>query len=374
MKMSTSKKNKNSHISKFLNIALFVVPTILIVILYIISRYFPNAVYKIYTTGLFKVITYLPKILTKGWRYSFAEVCLVIFILFFLIYTVSTMTKTIIALVKKGDKPFHRLIRYGSFIVKTICVILSTFILFGAFNYNSLPLSDIAGYELRKRDTQTLAELCLLLEEKASASYVEVRETDIFVYTSEANKAYEKAREQYDFFDGYTEVLTSAKPAFSSIIMCYLQISGIYPYLLPESVINAKTPTCALPHTVCHELAHQMGFAREDEANYVAFIACISSDKQEFVYSGYYEAFLYSMNALYVYDYEKWEKIHKETDPRILEDMKKSSEFWDSFSTPNDFLGNLSENVNDAYLNINNVSDGTHSYGRVVDLLLAHYF
>ena len=54
--------------------------------------------------------------------------------------------------------------------------------------------------------------------------------------------------------------------------------------------------------------------------------------------------------------------------------MKKSSDFWDSFSTPNNILGNLSENVNDAYLTANNVADGTHSYGRVVDLLLAHYF
>ena len=285
-----------------------------------------------YTQPAF-VITYFPTNLTKGWRYSFAEVCLVIFILFFLIYTVSTITKTIIALVKKGDKPFHRLIRYGSFIVKTICVILSTFILFGAFNYNSLPLSDIAGYELRKRDTQTLAELCLLLEEKASASYVEVRETDIFVYTGEANKAYEKAREQYDFFDGYTEVLTSAKPAFSSIIMCYLQISGIYPYLLPESVINTKTPTCALPHTVCHELAHQMGFAREDEANFIAYMACLQSDNPIFAYSAYYTAFSYAMDELRYYDTKTWTAIMDSVDKNVKKDISCENAYWSQFET-----------------------------------------
>ena len=374
MKMSTSKTNKKMRSGKLLSFAIFIVPTFVLVVLYLISRHFPGVVHKIYTTGLFKILTYLPKILTKGWRYSFAEACFVIFILLFLIYTIFTIVKTILALVKRTEKPFHRLAKYGSFIVKTICVILSTFILFGAFNYNSLPLWEVAGYEIHKRDTQTLAELCLLLEEKASSSYVEKRETDVFVYIDEANKAYEKAREEYDFFDGYTKVLTPAKPAFASTIMCYLQISGIYPYILPESAVNDKTPTSALAHTVCHELAHQMGFAREDEANYVAFVACISSEMPEFVYSGYYEAFLHSMNALYAYDHDKWEEIYNQTDPRILDDMKKSSDFWDSFSTPNNILGNLSENVNDAYLTANNVADGTHSYGRVVDLLLAHYF
>lgn len=374
MKKSTSKTNNNFFKKSIVRHALFIVPTVLLLVLYIISRFFPGAVHKAYTTGFFKIITYLPKVLVKGWRYSFAEVAFIIFIVFFLIYTISTIVKTIIALVKKQDKPFTRLAKYGWFIERTVCILLSVFILFGAFNYNSLPLAQIAGYEMREYDTETLGELCLLLEEKASENYVENSEADIFTLADESLKAYENAREKYSFFDGYTQFLSSPKLAFTSIVMCYLQISGIYPYLLPESVINTKVPMATLPHTMCHELAHQMGFAREDEANYVAFVAATSSDMPEFIYSGYYSAFVYSMNALYSYDYELWLEIYESADPRIINDMKEAGEFWESFKTPNDLLANLSENVNDAYLNANNVSDGTHSYGRVVDLLLAHYF
>lgn len=374
MKKSTSKTSSNLLKKPLVQHALFVVPTILLLILYFVSRFFPGAVHKVYTTGLFKILTYLPKVLTKGWRYSFAEVALFIFVLFFLIYTISTIVKTIIALVKKHDKPFHRLATYGSFIVKTVCVLLSVFILFGAFNYNSLPLADVAGYEIREYDTKTLGELCLLLEDKASENYIENSDAELFDLIDESLKSYENARKNHAFFDGYAEFLTAPKPAFASIAMCYLQISGIYPYLLPESVVNKKAPMATLPHTMCHELAHQMGFAREDEANFVAFVACTSSEMPEFIYSGYYSAFVYSMNALHSYDYELWLEIYESTDPRIINDMKEASEFWDSFTTPNDVLANLSENVNDAYLNANNVSDGTRSYGRVVDLLLAYYF
>ena len=279
--------------------------------------------------------------------------------------------KTIRALIKKGAQPFHRMAKYGVFVLKTVCILLSAFILLGGFNYNSLPLSEIAGYEIRETDTELLAALCLLLEDKAAENYVDATDIPLFDLLDEAENAYANAREKYTFLNNYTDYLSPPKPAALSIAMCYLQLSGIYPIVYTESLVNYKAPRAGLPHTICHELAHQMGFAREDEANYIAFIACISSSRKEFVYSGYYAAFVYSMNALYQYDCEKWEEVYKQTDSRILQHMRQANEFWDSYTTPNDVLGNISESVNDAYLNSNNVQDGVHSYGRVVDLLIA---
>ncbi|MBE7067523.1 MAG: DUF3810 domain-containing protein [Ruminococcaceae bacterium] len=359
------------HMRSLISCAVFVLMTTLLIVIYIISRQYPHFVYKYYTTGVFKIITFIPKAIARIWPFSFAEFFFVLFLIFFFTYTIIVIGKTIKALILRRYRPLHRFARYCTFILKTICVLLSTFILFGGFNYNSLPLSEVAGYEIKATDTELLAALCRLLEDKAAENYIDATEVPLFDLLDEAENAYANARENYEFLNNYTDFLSPPKPAVLSTGMCYLQLSGIYPIVYTESIVNYKAPRATLPHTICHELAHQMGFAREDEANYIAFIACVSSNRKEFVYSGYYAAFVYSMNALYQYDNDRWLAVYEQTDPRIIDHMRQANEFWDSYTTPNDILGNISESVNDAYLNSNNVSDGVHSYGRIVDLLIA---
>ena len=120
-------------------------------------------------------------------------------------------------------------------------------------------------------------------------------------------------------------------------------------------------------------MAHQRGFAREDEANYIAYLAAISNPDPVFVYSGYYTAFVYAMNALYADDPAAWEEVAAATEEGIFADMRYANQFWSRFETPNDIVANLSQEVNDTYLQANRVEDGVKSYGRVVDLLLAEY-
>lgn len=57
-----------------------------------------------------------------------------------------------------------------------------------------------------------------------------------------------------------------------------------------------------IPVTMCHELSHLSGYMREDEANFIAFLACLQSDDPEFRYSGVYLASVHAMNALLTVD------------------------------------------------------------------------
>ncbi len=124
----------------------------------------------------------------------------------------------------------------------------------------------------------------------------------------------------------------------------------------------------SLPHTICHEMAHQRGFAREDEANYIAYLACIHSDNPLFVYSGYYTAFTYAMDQLYLYDQKSWQEISSATSSGIWLDNLEESNFWQQYQTvSSEFTGS----VNDTYLTVMDVDDGVHSYGRMIDLILA---
>ena len=54
----------------------------------------------------------------------------------------------------------------------------------------------------------------------------------------------------------------------------------------------------------------------------------------------------------------------------VKADIYDNSEYWKQFEGP---VSEISETVNDTYLKANDLEDGTKSYGRVVDLLLAEY-
>jgi hypothetical protein len=155
--------------------------------------------------------------------------------------------------------------------------------------------------------------------------------------------------------------------------MCYLQISGIYPYISPEAVVNIKTPVSELPHTICHEMAHQRGIAREDEANYVGYLAAVNNPDPLFQYSGYSQALSYCLSALYRASSTAYDQIRPRINVGILRDMSIAGNFWRSFEQKNELPAKISTAVNDTYLQIQNIPDGTRSYGRMVDLLLAEF-
>lgn len=258
-------------------------------------------------------------------------------------------------------------------------IICGRFVWLGGMNYSSLSFKELAEYDTVNTDTAVLKKLCAYLGKKASEARNQLDTDDSgAVYSrcsvpeilSVSQTGYEDLKEIYPFFDMYT---VSPKPALFSEIMCYEQISGIFPIVYTESLVNAKTPVAELPHTACHELAHQYGFMQEDEANFIGYLACINSDDVLYIYSGYYTAFRYAMSQLYSYDKDAWQEIAEAVDPGIYTDISKGNSFWSSYEDKAEVIAAVSESVNNAYLQANNISDGTHSYGRMVDLLIAEY-
>ena len=81
--------------------------------------------------------------------------------------------------------------------------------------------------------------------------------------------------------------------------MSYMKILGMYAPFTIEANYNANAPDFAKPFTVCHELSHLKGFMREDEANFIAYLACTGSDNVYLQYAGWVYALIYAANALY---------------------------------------------------------------------------
>jgi hypothetical protein len=148
-------------------------------------------------------------------------------------------------------------------------------------------------------------------------------------------------------------------------------ISGIYSPLTGEANYNAEQPSCDLPYTIAHEMAHQRGFAREDEANFIAFLICSKASHPYLRYSG-------SLRGLRVLSAlrpqvtpERYREIVTALGAGPLQDARASAEFWDR--SRNRTLSSVAERTNDAYLQANRVRSGIRNYGEVTALIIGYY-
>ena len=66
--------------------------------------------------------------------------------------------------------------------------------------------------------------------------------------------------------------------------------------------MNTTIPRFVQPFTTCHEIGHQLGYAKEEEANFCGFLATKSSSDPAFKYSVYVDIYLYAASALYMMD------------------------------------------------------------------------
>ncbi len=147
-------------------------------------------------------------------------------------------------------------------------------------------------------------------------------------------------------------------------------ISGIYIPFTGEATVNALLPEIDLPFVMAHEMAHQRGIAREDEANFTSWLACRESGHAVARYSASLAAYNSFLNALAGVAPDSMRLLNRGLlDPGPTADRKIIFDFWRRYEGPGTAVA---ERVNDAYLKANAQREGTRSYGRMVDLILAH--
>lgn len=368
--------------------------TALINILIIIFYYYlknnlsPEEITNIYTEKLFYYINIPFKFISRITPFSVTEFLLYTVILLFVIslirlfFITGKMIYLYLKLRKEKKYPeIHYIFYPGAAFTFNIfsffCIMISIFILFGGINYMGISYDKKAELKIQASTVADLQKLCLYLGNNASIARSKLSlnldksinenspEYNPFELAEAAQEAYNNIPEEYNITK---KAFPNVKFALGSSLMSNIHITGIYPYVFPEAIVNINTPIMSLPHTICHEMAHQRGFAREDEANFIAYIASISSDNPLMVYSGYYTAFTYSMNMLYEYDRESWEFIYNNMNKNIRLDIQKETTYWKQFES---ISSETSSNINNAYLSAMDIEDGVKSYGRMVDLLLA---
>ncbi len=164
---------------------------------------------------------------------------------------------------------------------------------------------------------------------------------------------------------------TNPKPIALSEPFTYTHISGVYTFYTGEININTNYPDFVLPYTIAHEMSHQHGIAREEEANMVAFLVCMRSTDPYVKYSGLYNTLTYVENALYKADPELYKKYVQSYPKKLIGEDNAYRLFFKKYEEST--AHNVSDAVNNAFLQSQGQQHGTKSYGLVVDLTVAYY-
>lgn len=248
----------------------------------------------------------------------------------------------------------------------------------GGLNYFRYSFAAYSGLEVGSSTVEELTGLCVDLAAEADRLGAEVTRTEdgTMVMAEGFEGSTAKVRQGYAALsDQYYGVLRAGaymrpKPVKFSEVMSLCRITGLYSFYSGEANINVDTPHYSIPSTIAHESAHVCGFMREDEANYISYVACRASADAETQYSGTMLALIHSLNALARTDADAWRQIRTNLSPGVQADLAANSVYWAQYKTK---VGTVAEKANDVHLKLNDQAAGIQSYGRMVDLLLADW-
>lgn len=264
--------------------------------------------------------------------------------------------------------------------VAILCILAAGSVFFSAFitnlgiAYRGTTLDQKLGIESAPVSADELYEATLYLSEKINELEPEIHydanNFSIMPYSfKEMNEklidAYDKFTESNKFIKNFNSRL---KPVMLSEAMSYTHVTGVYTFFTGESNINVNFPDYTVPFTAAHELAHQRGIAREDEANMIAFLVCIGSDDVYIRYSAYMNMYEYMASALYSADKALYKKAARNLIIDAENEMIAYGDFFEKYEKS--VVSKVTGTVNDAYLKVQGTA-GRVSYGMVVDLTVA---
>lgn len=223
-------------------------------------------------------------------------------------------------------------------------------------------LFDVLGYDADAKYTLSeLTELCYDLTDDANA--LEERQSGAATAQEDLLAQVEQA---LPAVDGIPLTPARAKQARYPELFEALGIAGIYCPFTGEAIYNPNELSLSLPYLVTHESAHQAGYAREDEANYIAYLACREGDVR-FQYSGAMYALYYAMEALHDSDTMSWTAARLRMSKAVQRDYYRMNGLRNAEESGSVRLRRTAEA---AFLTITR-QQGARSYGDMVDLLLA---
>ncbi|MEO7765861.1 MAG: DUF3810 domain-containing protein [Ferruginibacter sp.] len=284
----------------------------------------------------------------------------------------------LIKVVKMVRSMFTRKIFRTAFvpgIQRVLIIMLTIYIVFNSLwgiNYNRKGIATQLGLSMDKYSLEELKSLNSVLVEKVNASNTLLLQNPEKVNTPEvifrrSMDAYDVLNQQYSFLN-YRPA--SLKKSLWGWLGNYLGFMGYYNPFTGEGQVNTTIPKFLQPYTTCHEIAHQLGYAKENEANFVGYLAAAASKDESFHYSVYLDLFLYANRNLYETDSGAAKLYTKQLLAPVKQDLKNWWLFNKRHKNP---IEPVIRWIYGKYLENNQQPSGVLSYDEVTGFLIAYY-
>lgn len=326
--------------------------------------FFPETVETIYSNGLYIFISKISRTILGKIPFSIGDIIYGIVI----IYLVIQLWKT-----RKSWR-----LQWKNNLLKISSVLSVAYFLFHflwAFNYYRVPLFEKMSIKREYSDKDLYAFTEKLILKTNEIQFQITKNKNLKVTNSYSQDSifkmtqngYDALAKQYPFFMYETP---SRKKSLFSLPLSYMGFGGYLNPFTNEAQVNNKVPMVGFPNVICHEMAHQMGFASESECNFIGFLACVKNENLYFQYSAYSNALRYCMNNVGMKDEAKFNYFKAKINPGILENYKETDDFWKQYDT---FIDKGFHAFYDQFLKMNQQKDGIESYSKFVDLLINYY-
>ncbi len=347
------------------------IPAFIAFLMYFTLPLFPKFTEYAVTRGLFRIVAFPIEWIMSGIPFSVTEFAVLLSI-------PAIITLLIIWIVKIIRKPqklmfFEKGCRFTAWCLSLALLI---FMIMDGGNFSRIPLGDLMELPDNKYTAKELYIVTADLAIRASESREKLSEDEngcvkLSVSLKEllatADDCYDNIKKEYPFLKTGTK---RVKSVTLSHLWSYTGTTGVYCPWLGEANLNTDIPHCDLGHTAAHEIAHTMGFAKENECNFIAWLACSESGLDDYEYSGHLQAYIYCVNALYKADKELWRKAVSNCSEGMVRDLRQINSYWKQFEGE---IKESSQKVNDTFIKANRVESGVLSYNEMVGLMLRYY-
>ena len=257
--------------------------------------------------------------------------------------------------------------------LKLVLFLYIVFSLVWGLNYNRQGISKQLGITIQPYGVKDLFVLTTVLQQRLNTYAVKTDSVERLRYNNNrllfdsSIAAYKRIKEEYPFLH-YAN--SSQKPSIFTPVGKFFGFTGYYNPFSGEAQLKTSIPVFLKPFVSTHEIAHQLGYAKENEASFVAYLACKRSGNTAFLYSAYFEVYRDALSdCIKTGDTVFVNGLRKEASLRVKHDIYDLQLYLIQNSN---FIEPLMSGAYDKYLKMNNQPNGKATYNEVIAYLIAY--
>ncbi|MFL1012352.1 DUF3810 domain-containing protein [Flavisericum labens] len=325
---------------------------------------FPDFIERFYSNGVYPFVSKIFRYILGWMPFSFGDIVYAFAIIYMLRW-----------LFKNRKRLRKETVNWVRDVASALAIVYFAFHIFWGLNYYRLPLHKNLNLEANYT-TEKLVLVTERLINKSNAIQLKIAKNDTIMVDVPFSKSeilklaplgYERLKETFPHLEYHPK---SVKKSLFSYPLTYMGFSGYLNPLTNEAQVDALIPAYKFPTTATHEIAHQLGYAAENEANFIGCMAAIKHDDIYFNYTGYTFGLRFCLNEIYRRDEALYETMIETVNSGILKNYKEVREFWDTHQNPAEPFFKI---FYSGFLKANKQSKGMDSYNYVVALLVNYF-